>query len=79
MAQLLVRNLDDHVKAGLARRAARHGRSLEAEARAILTETVGQPATGLGSRIASRFAGEGPDAPIAELKGLTIRSVDFDD
>lgn len=78
MAQILVRNLDDHVKAGLARRAARHGRSLEAEARAILAEAVEPPETGLGSRIADRFAGIGLEEPFPEWKGQTIRPVDFD-
>jgi plasmid stability protein len=40
MAQLLVRNLPDHVKDGLARSARRHQRSLEAEAREILTRAA---------------------------------------
>lgn len=38
MAQLLVRNLDDDVKQRLRVLAARHNRSLEAEARHILTQ-----------------------------------------
>ncbi len=37
MAQLLVRNLPEEVKKRLQRRAQRHGRSLEAEVREILT------------------------------------------
>lgn len=37
MAQILVRNLDDEVVKALKRRARTAGRSLEAEARAILT------------------------------------------
>jgi antitoxin FitA len=36
MAQLIVRKLDDDVKERLKARAKKHGRSLEAEARAIL-------------------------------------------
>jgi len=36
MAQLIVRKLDDDVKERLKARARKHGRSLEAEARAIL-------------------------------------------
>jgi hypothetical protein len=40
MAQLLVRRLDDDVKERLKSRAKRHGRSLEAEARAILAEAA---------------------------------------
>jgi plasmid stability protein len=40
MTQLLVRKLDAEVKKRLASRAKRHGRSLEAEARAILEDAV---------------------------------------
>lgn len=36
MASITIRNLDDSVKARLRVRAARHGRSMEAEAREIL-------------------------------------------
>lgn len=40
MAQFLVRGLDEQVKRALVARAASNGRSMEAEARAILTEAV---------------------------------------
>jgi len=40
MGSIVVRNLDDGVKQALRVRAAAHGRSMEAEARAILTEAV---------------------------------------
>ncbi len=40
MATITVRNLDDDVQRRLKRRAAEHGRSMEAEARAILTATL---------------------------------------
>lgn len=40
MAQLLVRNLDADVVAALRRRAARHGRSVEAEHRALLRDAL---------------------------------------
>jgi plasmid stability protein len=40
MAQLMVTDLDEAVEAHLRTRARRHGRSLEAEARAILEEAV---------------------------------------
>lgn len=48
MAALTIRNLDDDVKAKLRARAAKHGRSMEAEAREILTAAVGvsQPQQG---------------------------------
>jgi plasmid stability protein len=38
-----IRNLDERVKERLRVRAARHGRSMEAEARAILTDAVSEP------------------------------------
>ena len=40
MASLSVRNLQDDTMARLKRRAARHGRSAEAEARAILAQAL---------------------------------------
>ena len=44
MAQLLIRKMDDDAKERLKARAKKHGRSLEAEARAILQETAnGEP------------------------------------
>lgn len=43
MAALSIRDLDDEVKHRLHTRAARHGRSMEAEVRAILEEAVSEP------------------------------------
>jgi antitoxin FitA len=64
MATLTVRNLDDGLKARLRVRAAENGRSMEAEARAILRSTLVSE-TGaderLGSRINERFAALGAD------------------
>ena len=40
MAQLLLRNVPDHIADALARRAAENGRSAEAEHRAILENTL---------------------------------------
>lgn len=58
MATLTIRDLDDALKARLRVRAAHHGRSMEAEARAILRAalTGPTPGRGLGSRIQQRFA-----------------------
>lgn len=45
MAQLIVRNLDDDLVQALRERAARHGRSAEAEHRELLREVLlGRPA-----------------------------------
>ena len=81
MAQLVVRNLDDDVKARLQKQAARAGRSMEEEVRAILRAAVAhgdQPEKGLGTRIAARFAGLGLDQDIPELKGETPEPATFD-
>ena len=43
MADLSIRGLDDGVREKIRLRAARHGRSMEAEVRSILTEAVRAP------------------------------------
>lgn len=43
MAAVSIRGLDDHVRERLRVRAARHGRSMEAEIRSILVAAVSQP------------------------------------
>jgi plasmid stability protein len=83
MAQLVVRNLEDDVKAKLRRRAAAHGCSMEAEVRAILRAAVSANPprqSGLGTRIAARFAGIGlrDNEQIAELRGHAPRAATFD-
>lgn len=51
MAQLVVRRLDEGVKERLKARAKKHGRSLEAEARAILEEAAhGKPTSKRGAK-----------------------------
>ena len=80
MAQFVVRNLEEDVKARLKRRAARYGRSMEEEARHILRNALkraNQPASRLGSRIAARFARTGLTADLPELHGQHVRSADF--
>jgi plasmid stability protein len=61
VAALTVRGLDDETKARLRVSAARHGRSMEAEARAILEDALPaqQPSGGFGSRVHARFAAVG--------------------
>jgi plasmid stability protein len=83
MAQLLVRNIEDGVKARLQRRAKRNGRSMEEEVRDILraaahTEENTQ-AGGLGTEIAKIFAKHGLDRPIEELRGYTIEPPTFEE
>jgi plasmid stability protein len=51
MAQLIVRKLDDDVKERLKARAKKHGRSLEAEARAILEHAAnGEPPSAVAAK-----------------------------
>jgi antitoxin FitA len=61
MATLTIRGIDEDTKTRLRVRAARHGRSMEAEARAILAEAL--PARraerGLGTRMRARLAAGG--------------------
>lgn len=57
MGQLLVRDLDDGVIQRIKKRAALHGRSVEAEHRAILEEAV-RPSTGHLLETARRFQAE---------------------
>jgi plasmid stability protein len=78
MAQLVVRHLEDEVKAGLRERAARHGRSMEEEVRAILRAAVAEEPVGLGSRIASRFAEVGFEEEIVELRSGPVRPASFE-
>ena len=63
MAQIVVRKLDEAVKERLKMRARDNGRSMEEEARAILTESVaaagGDREYGLGSEIRELFKSVG--------------------
>lgn len=63
MANLTIRNVDAAVKERLRLRAARHGRSMEAEARRILGEAVAvdrdEPEPNLAQAIHRRFAALG--------------------
>jgi plasmid stability protein len=71
MAQLVVRNIENEVKARLQSRARRHGRSMEEEVRDILRAAVHKqdsiPAGGLGTELAGLFPKSGPDFQIEEL------------
>ena len=80
MAQFIVRNLEEDVKARLKRRAAHHRRSMEEEVRHILRDAVkeqNQPVAKLGSRIAGHFAKAGLTTDLPELHGQVPRSAEF--
>jgi plasmid stability protein len=78
MATLTIRNVDAAVKERLRVRAARHGRSMEAEIRSILSEAVvddrDRPEPNLAEAIRRRFAPLGgvddlephPPVPVGE-------------
>jgi plasmid stability protein len=79
VAALHIRNIDETVKRRLQVRAARHGRSMEAEARAILAEAVSEPAdsAGLFTTLLDRFGALGGvdlDLPAREERA---RAADF--
>jgi plasmid stability protein len=82
MGQLLVRNLDDDVKARLRVLAAEHGRSMEEEVRVILRQAVEEKPhrPGLGTRMAELFSMHGlrEGETIQELRGEIIKPVSFD-
>lgn len=80
MAQFIVRQLEEDVKARLKRRAERHGRSMEEEVRHILRNVVKEEnkrVPRLGSCIAARFRKAGLATELPELHGQPARSADF--
>jgi plasmid stability protein len=81
MGQLIVRNIENDVKAKLQRRAKRHGRSMEEEVRDILRNAVREeqrPSAGLGTRIARLFSKLDFDWEIPELHGPEIKPPRFE-
>jgi antitoxin FitA len=84
MAQILIRKVDERVKARLQRRAKRNGRSMEAEVREILNNaTLAEetPAVGFGSATVALFGGSGIylDEPIQEIRGMKMQIPNFDE
>jgi len=80
MGQLIVRNIENGVKAKLQRRARRHGRSMEEEVRDILRNVANEaeePAGKLGSEIAGLFQKLGLNTDIHELRGHEIKPASF--
>ena len=81
MAQFVVRNIENGVKARLQRRARRNGRSMEEEVRDILRDAVNEsiPYGGLGTEISALFAEAGLDSDIPELRGHEIKPASFEE
>jgi len=80
MATLTIRGLDPVTHARLRLEAARHGRSMEAEVRAILQERLmpGADERGLGSRIRARFQGLEGDLELPDRSAELPRAAEFD-
>ena len=84
MAQILIRKVDERVKTRLQRRAKRNGRSMEAEAREMLTNaTLAEetPTVGFGTASVALFSGSGIylDEPIKEIRGMKMQIPNFDE
>lgn len=81
MGQLVVRNIENAVKARLQRRAKRHGRSMEEEVRDILRNVANEdevPAGGLGTEISGLFSKVGLTSDVTELRGHEIKPASFE-
>lgn len=73
MAAVSIRDLDERVRERLKVRAARNGRSMEAEIRAILSDSVSEQSEreGLGAALLSQFGAIGGvdlDLPAREIQ-----------
>jgi plasmid stability protein len=82
VAQFVVRNIENGVKARLQRRARRNGHSMEEEVRDILRNAVVQeeaPVGGLGTEISRLFARIGLESDIPELRGHEINPPVFEE
>lgn len=78
MAAVSIRGLDDKVKDRIRVRAARHGRSMEAEMRAILTEAVSESENqGLFGALLDRFDALGGVDLEIPVRSARPRAVDF--
>ena len=82
IAQVIIHNLEDELEVRLKVRATQHGRSIEEEVHQILRNAVSEVAptrSGLGSRIAARFASVGLVEPLPELRGHNIGPMGIDE
>ena len=82
MGQLVVRNIEDSVKARLQRRARRNRRSMEEEVREILRNAANErdgAGVGLGTRIAALMKGTGLHFDAPELRGHVLKPPSFEE
>jgi len=83
MAQILVRKVEEEVKARLRKRAKRHGRSIEEEVREILrdaTKKEDAPPRRLSEQMTALFGKAGlKRGEIQELRGMKLQVPDFEE
>ena len=84
MAQIVVRKVEEEVKARLRRRAQRHGRSMEEEVREILrdaTKNEGMSRRKLGTETAALFKTVGLERgeEIQELRNIRLEVPTFEE
>jgi len=84
VAQILIRKVDERVKARIQRRAKRNGRSMEAEAREMLTNASladEKPEVGFGTATAALFrdCGLRDGEEIPEWRGFPLEPIKFDE
>ena len=79
MSMLTVRDLNPEVKEKLRQRAARHGRSMEAEVRLILAAAVeaGDEPLDLVASIRKHFSGSGIELELPDRTRATQRPITF--
>ncbi|MGM7671962.1 FitA-like ribbon-helix-helix domain-containing protein [Microbacterium sp. A93] len=77
MASIIVRGLDEWVKEQLAAQAKQHGRSMEAEARDILTSAARRPNIGMALMQAAQQVG-GVDELVVPERIDIARVVEFE-
>lgn len=76
MASIIVRGIDESVKEQLAAQAKEHGRSMEAEVRAILMRAAHRPHVGLALMRATQEVDGIEDLPLPDRSDVA-RAVDF--
>lgn len=77
MSSIVVRGLDDAVKQEIAAQAKEHGRSMEAEVRAILTKAARRPHIGVALLAAAQDVGGINGLPVPARDDVA-RAVEFE-
>ena len=79
MSQIIVRGLDDQIKEALKARATRHKVSMEEEVRTILKHSLlPESELPLGTGMHRRFASQGLDEALPEIKWKSFEPPKFD-